>query len=482
MGGTDTSTESPPLLTVDYFLTHHGVKGMKWGVRNDAGHEGESAKTSKISKLDDKFEKDANSYKNLAEIHNRAAELYNKNDLDRINNDPKYKGQDFTKNTPLRQQYYAEHQKALVDDLEKAASEKGTNASGTKKYTIHEIDGDTWAVSSIDVKHDDSGSYSLHVTYDKMGQITGIDPVADDLSQSEDFIIDVLAHHGVLGMHWGKHEAGAEGESEKTESPRKVAKEEKAGSKIDKQIAKHKAISADYRKNEVNLRSHLADIKANGKDAASVRVMYKHTINRSEPVFYAIHGRTKASAARRLGRQVKAGVIIQSALANRHDKQAAKLEEAKAKLSHEALDAFITADEEALAAFEHHGILGMKWGKREAEGASDAPKETDSTDSREVSRVKAKVSANGLNSLSNPELKALTNRLNLEKQYSDLTKQPPKKTALDSVLAKTNKAQAVYNQLNSPLAQLALKGIKKAKAAATSDAGKAIASEVLKEA
>lgn len=62
----------------------------------------------------------------------------------------------------------------------------------------------------------------------------------------------------------------------------------------------------------------------------------------------------------------------------------------------------------------HWGVLGMRWGvKRSSETSSSS-----SSDHTVASRLKKKK----LNELSNEELKKLTSRLQLEKQYKDLTK------------------------------------------------------------
>lgn len=180
---------------VNDFLQHYGIKGMKWGVRKDKGHEGESARTSKIARLDKKFEKRSGSLKTVIAIHNRAAELTNKNDVDRINNKPQYKNADFSKDTPLRRKYYEEHQKAFLNNLEKAASEAGTNASGTRKYTILEgRDGD-WDVVTKEIVHaDDEASFTVNVKYDDSGRIVGIE-------------MPSLTHYGIKGMKWGVRRA-----------------------------------------------------------------------------------------------------------------------------------------------------------------------------------------------------------------------------------------------------------------------------------
>ena len=54
---------------------------MKWGVRKDAGHEGERAKTKKIGKLDKKFEKNATSLDTFIKINNKPSENQNMGSL-----------------------------------------------------------------------------------------------------------------------------------------------------------------------------------------------------------------------------------------------------------------------------------------------------------------------------------------------------------------------------------------------------------------
>lgn len=197
-------------------LAHHGVKGMKWGVRKDAGHEGEQATTKKIAKLDKKFERGGNSVGGMIDIHNRAAQLTNAHDIDRINNKPEYKNADLRKPSPLRDKYYAEHQAAFIKNLKKAAEEAGTNASGTKKYAITTSNnGSRWHLHVVDVKHADDGeeNYDIQVSFDKNGLITGYSmPVMSAMTQSSDILNNILAHHGVLGMKWG-HRKGSSGSS-----------------------------------------------------------------------------------------------------------------------------------------------------------------------------------------------------------------------------------------------------------------------------
>lgn len=61
----------------------------------------------------------------------------------------------------------------------------------------------------------------------------------------------------------------------------------------------------------------------------------------------------------------------------------------------------------------HYGVLGMKWGRRKAQSSVST-----STDHK----VKKQLQKKRISEMSNAELKALTTRMQLEKQYSDLNK------------------------------------------------------------
>lgn len=185
-------------------LAHHGVKGQKWGVRKDRGHEGERTKTKKIAKLDKRYEKQASGIHGWIAIHNRAADLTNKHDVERINNKPEYAHENFSRDTPLRRQYYAEHQKAYLDNVQKAAAEYGTNASGTKKLHVTEQEDGNWDVHVVDVQHadDPTGPVRINVKYDATGHIISIEG-PDAVAQSAAIVSSILAHHGVKGQKWG---------------------------------------------------------------------------------------------------------------------------------------------------------------------------------------------------------------------------------------------------------------------------------------
>lgn len=70
----------------------------------------------------------------------------------------------------------------------------------------------------------------------------------------------------------------------------------------------------------------------------------------------------------------------------------------------------------ANTSLQHWGIMGMKWGVRRAGSRQAGPP---SADWQKVSGLKKK----RISEMSNEELKALTSRMQLEKQYKDLKKQ-----------------------------------------------------------
>jgi len=100
----------------------------------------------------------------------------------------------------------------------------------------------------------------------------------------------------------------------------------------------------------------------------------------------------------------------------------------------------------------HAGVKGMKWGKRKGSVAS-------STDRK---RSVDSISKRPARSLSNKQLKAASERLQLEKKYKDLNpgvlSKGQKKVA--TVLAVGGAVTGLYNLANSPAAKDAIKIIK----------------------
>lgn len=182
------------------FIRHYGVKGMKWGVRKDRGHEGQRAKTKKIAKLDAKYERKADDPRTVIAIYNNAVPKANAR-VDAINNNPAYRGMDFTRDSPLRERYYREHQENMLAALRESAQEFGTNASGTREFVIVEArNGEGWDISTREVRH---AMITSHVSWvlDDQGFILRY--VFDKPLEQSDIVGEFLAHYGVKGMKWG---------------------------------------------------------------------------------------------------------------------------------------------------------------------------------------------------------------------------------------------------------------------------------------
>lgn len=138
----------------------------------------------------------------------------------------------------------------------------------------------------------------------------------------------------------------------------------------------------------------------------------------------------------------------------------------------------------------HYGIKGMKWGVRRSDAqlstAKAAPRPQLSEDARTAEKLYNKVQNKGTGSLSNQEMRQFLERMNLERQYSQMMTSPPGKSAADRGHDQVKKYLA-YGQtyanarkfLESPAGQSLKTGMKAAAAAgfgyATGGAGPAAA-------
>lgn len=84
---------------------------------------------------------------------------------------------------------------------------------------------------------------------------------------------------------------------------------------------------------------------------------------------------------------------------------------------------------------EHHGIKGMRWGVRRSRGSSGkvgktrAPAHAPTSDAARAKELHTRAKTSGTHTLSNQELQHLTQRLNLEQQYSKLAGPSSRKSA-----------------------------------------------------
>jgi hypothetical protein len=100
---------------------------------------------------------------------------------------------------------------------------------------------------------------------------------------------------------------------------------------------------------------------------------------------------------------------------------------------------------------EHYGIRGMKWGQRKDKGgSSSSPPEHHavSEDAKTAKVLGAKVKAGGTKALSNKELRALVDRMNLEQNFAKVNTPAAKKKnpVLAGVVWTTKKAATLTGQ------------------------------------
>lgn len=124
---------------------------------------------------------------------------------------------------------------------------------------------------------------------------------------------------------------------------------------------------------------------------------------------------------------------------------------------------------------EHFGIKGMHWGvHRNRDTGGDAPRPRGKSMSVDVARVQKsqkKLKSRGLNSLSNAELKALNERMNLEQNYSRLmsdhsnvAKAKKGHDAIKQIIGVAKTGKDVYELYNSPMVKDISKLLKAKKA------------------
>lgn len=185
-------------------LEHHGVKGMKWGVRKDRGHEGERAKTKVINKADKAYTQQFEGVRGYIKVNNAIAGKINPK-LDVLNAKPQYQG-NLLDNPSTHKKYINEYQGLLKDSLDEVMTDFGVNASGTRRLKLSVVGEGletSWQADWEDLQQDAvSTGFRIVPYFDKNGKITGqtIKPLDAEHAEA---LGDFLEHYGVKGMKWG---------------------------------------------------------------------------------------------------------------------------------------------------------------------------------------------------------------------------------------------------------------------------------------
>jgi hypothetical protein len=130
--------------------------------------------------------------------------------------------------------------------------------------------------------------------------------------------------------------------------------------------------------------------------------------------------------------------------------------------------------EQILREIAHSGVLGMKWGVHRTKSKSvstTTPNPKSTTKQKEPPAEdyiqSRKLKSKGVKNLSNKELKDLTNRLQLEKQYKDLNPSDYKKgmNIVKGITAAGTTVASLYALSKTPMAQDLIKAVKVANSA-----------------
>ena len=208
------------VIALDGDLEQSGVKGMKWGVRKDVGHEGEQAKARTIARADKKYDKQFKGMAGFVKIHNEMANNVNKR-IDAMNSKyPDNIDLRDPKNSKIATKYYNDYKNVLEDSMAEAMTNFGVNASGTKRvrFVITGEGENTYYEARMDkvdpseLQQDDMGNQVLRVTpeFDSQGRIVG---------QTIAMVDPTLEHSGVKGMKWGVRKKDAPSSTPTTKAP-----------------------------------------------------------------------------------------------------------------------------------------------------------------------------------------------------------------------------------------------------------------------
>lgn len=208
----DTATED--------FLSHYGVRGMKWGVHNGEkglnGTRQERKAAKKESKLAYKaWKKEVGGEKVANEIFQEAVKTSGPA-IKAINNDRAFKGQDLTKDRRLASEYDRHVSQAFNDHM--AAASLNRTLTNTGRAMLYQFDRNVGMMRATEVQAvvehaDDEGYPDFVADMDEQGKIISLRRAPEDeFLEQMDAAADFLEHYGVVGMKWGRRKSEARAE------------------------------------------------------------------------------------------------------------------------------------------------------------------------------------------------------------------------------------------------------------------------------
>jgi len=409
------------------FLSHFGVKGMKWGVRKEniasvgraatsaGGAVGRAAAGVARFAGDVDFENQVETGRAREMVITKANPAFRRTDLPAV----KARHGDYGKLrnrakkpfAPEARAYRKDARETYIKRLETSANSI-KNFSGDRQYTIRERGWELpeaggalpkskhyWDVSSRKVKHAAADTFTrLEVIEDSEGYITDLKkvPVEESMAQTADLGSEFLAH--LSEEPWSKF------------------------------------TKADYTPEQWHAACliHTHEGEPTSKSECKLPVKTPDgALNRN-----GVHAAAAALAGARGG--------LKGVSDDQKKKAGAALKRYYAQLDEEPPESLAQSIADVGAAFvlEHYGVKGMRWGHRKPPPMAVSPSATSVVprgtrrktkikvaggenhpahdDAVKVAQAKAKMQKSGTSALSNKELQDLQNRLNLERNVKQL--------------------------------------------------------------